>query len=339
MVQLLLFSVEEIHCAIPLADTSHVIRMVRLIKKPDALFGEAGTINHHGKPLTVISIRSLLGVPVSHPRLTDMLIIAQAGSRDVALWVDATSGVQEIPLSSELPVSAGPGQPEIPGVRMTADGLRIIRDLSCLIEAGAHIADQKGVPVSHEQSGRGTCGPEEKTGDGEYQSTSLIESLLAERAKKIAQPEEALSETEIVEVLKFRLAYREYAIEMQHIREVILTGEITPVPGTPDYISGICVVRGEIISLVDLRVLLSIPEKGLTDLNRVIVLSDRTLSFGILADHITGIGIIELKQISPPDSSTMPVKKDYIKGIADGSLMVLDTAALFADPKMIIEDV
>jgi chemotaxis signal transduction protein len=171
----------------------------------------------------------------------------------------------------------------------------------------------------------------------ESAAITRIESLLEERARKIAQPEEGHPDEAIVEVLKFRLAYQEYAIEMQYIREVILTGEITPVPGTPDYISGICMVRGEIISLVDLRVLLSIPERGLTDLNRVIVLTDHNLTFGILADHITGIGVIELNLIST-DKGSIPVKHGYVKGMAGGSLFVLDAAAIFSDPKMIIED-
>ena len=89
---------------------------------------------------------------------------------------------------------------------------------------------------------------------------------------------------------------------MKYVREVVLTGGITPVPGTPDYISGICAIRGEIISLVDLRALFSISGKGLTDLNRVIVLTDGTMTFGILADYITGIATIPASL--PAGSST-----------------------------------
>ena len=318
MVQLLLFSVDGIQAGIPLADTSHVIRMVRLTEKPDALPWEAGTINHHGKLLPVISMKVLMSHARKYPLLTDMLIIAHAGDHDIALWVDATSGIQDIPLILESPKSAGSVHKEIPGIHVTPDGIHVIHDLSLLIAPRTYTAGEPIPPAPMDMA--------------------WIERHLEERAKKISRPEEGLSDTAVVEVLKFRLAYREYAIEMQHIREVILTGEITPVPGTPDYISGICVVRGEIISLVDLRVLLSIPEKGLTDLNRVIVLTDHTLSFGILADHITGIGTIELSRISSPDTETIPVKSEYVKGVADGSLIVLDTAALFSDPKMIIED-
>lgn len=140
-----------------------------------------------------------------------------------------------------------------------------IHDLSGLIAYGSTIQ----VPGSHPAKSK----PEELPAE-----VTRIDALLEERAKIIARPDRELSETGIVEVLKIRLAYQEYVMEMQYIREVILTGEITPVPWTPDYISGICLVRGEIISLVDLRFPLSIPERGLTDLNRVIVVKNRTLT-------------------------------------------------------------
>lgn len=339
MVQLLLFSVDEIHGAIPLPDTSHVIRMVGLAKKTGSLPAEAGTINFHGKLIPVFSVRQLFGLPGTGPRLTDMLIVAHAGAGDVALWVDSTSGIQDMPLTLKFPDLSEQSPTGIPGICVTPDNVWIITDLSRMIAPGTDAPALSDSPLIPLRMTKGTIPREdEHYGEDESAAITRITALLEERAKKIARPEEGRSDAAIVEVLKFRLAYQEYAIEMQYIREVILTGEITPVPGTPAYISGICVVRGEIISLVDLRGLLSIPERGLTDLNRVIVLTDHTLTFGILADHITGIGVIEMDLISNTEER-IPVKNEYIRGMAAGSLIVLDTAAIFADPKMIIEDI
>jgi purine-binding chemotaxis protein CheW len=336
MVQLLLFSVEDIHGAIPLADTSHVIRMVRLDRVPGAPFGENLTMNFHGRMVPVISVRALFGLPRAAPRLTDMLVITRDGDRDAALWVDEMSGIQDYPITVESKNPPGQSGWDMPGVCVTPEGLRVITDLPRLI---ASRAGTLAAPViAGEPDGTVTPGSEDTGDRGEPPDWHSVASILAERAHATAQPDAGLSETAVVEVLKFRLAYHEYAIGMQHIREVILTGEITPVPGTPDYISGICVVRGEIISLVDLRVLLSIPERGLTDLNRVIVLTDHTLTFGILADQITGIGSIGRDRIAPAGTAELPGKNDYVEGIADGTVTVLDTAKLFADPRMIIED-
>jgi len=323
MVQLLLFSVEDIRCAIPLNETSRVIMMVRPGFATGGSPWEAGTINLHGTNIPLLSMRSVLGLAAVPPGLSDMLIIAHAGEGDVALWVDSTYGIQDSPYSPDTVKPLPQDEPETPGLWRTPDGLLLVWDLPRLI-AGAPGFLPLPAPVSF------AC-PE-----GPVADRARIDALLEERAKKIARPENPVSEAAVVEVLKFRLAYREYALEMQYIREVILTGEITPVPGTPGYISGICVVRGEIISLVDLRVLLSIPQQGLTDLNRVIVVKDRALSFGILADQITGIGIIELDTIAPPGPEL--ARSRYVKGVAEGPLTVLDAAALFADPKMVIED-
>jgi chemotaxis signal transduction protein len=166
----------------------------------------------------------------------------------------------------------------------------------------------------------------------------LVRKILLERAKKIAVPEAEITETGIAEVLRFQLAYQEYALEMRYVREVILTGEITPVPGAPPFISGICAARGQIISLVDLRVLLSLPEKGLTDLNRVIVITDGRITFGILADNITGIGTIPSPMIITPDPCIVLSWKKYLKGYVGSSLTMLDAGAILADPALIVED-
>lgn len=166
-----------------------------------------------------------------------------------------------------------------------------------------------------------------------------VRKVLEERAKKIAVPEAGALEAGIVEVLRFQLAYQEYALEMRFVREVILTGEITPVPGAPPFISGICAARGQIISLVDLRVLLSLPEKGLTDLNRVIVITDGHITFGILADNITGIGTIPSYIILMPETGMTPSWKKYLKGYVRNSLIMLDAAAILADPDLIVEDI
>ena len=170
----------------------------------------------------------------------------------------------------------------------------------------------------------------ENAGDGR------IETILAERAQKLSQPAARSKGIVRIEVLKFRLAYQEYAIGMKFIREVVLTGGITPVPGTPEYISGICAIRGEIISLVDLRALFSINGKGLTDLNRVIVVTNGTMTFGILADYITGIATIPASIPATPTPQSAD-EVPYLLGVVDG-IVVLDGAALLTDRRMLIDE-
>lgn len=63
--------------------------------------------------------------------------------------------------------------------------------------------------------------------------------------------------------LGFSLGDEEYGIPLLKVREVIGMPEITPVPQSPKHFIGIMNLRGQVISIVDLRTKLSIlPKKG-----------------------------------------------------------------------------
>jgi purine-binding chemotaxis protein CheW len=301
--------------------------MVRISEQTGGGVGMAGVIDLHGRMVPVYQIRTLLGFPDRKPCLSDVLIVTKAESSCVALWVDATSGISPYTTLILEDSSTPAEKPVVQGVTITSEGLVIIHDLADFlrnpnpeqIRAAIHI--RKVIPC-------------EETGD---ETVGRVTSILAERAQKLSQPAARSRGIERIEVLKFRLAYQEYAIGMKYIREVVLTGGITPVPGTPEYISGICAIRGEIISLVDLRALFSISGRGLTDLNRVIVVTNGIMTFGILADYITGIDTIPANlpsaPIPVPPSGAVPYHLGMVEGI-----VVLDGAALLADPRMLIDE-
>jgi len=322
MTHLLFFTVAGVTCALPLAETRQVVSMVEL--RPDAgtRRGGAGTMNLHGRTVPVYSLRRLLGLPDRSPLPTDVLIIARMGPDCVALWVDSVKGVQESTVS--LPPDGATNAP--PGVLLTEEETVLIYNLPVFL--AAEETGQFPLPP-----GVAGTGGEEPSWD-----PGRAGDILSGRARAFARPEEEPRETPFSEILTFRLANREYAIKTQYIREVFIIREITPVPGVPDFIAGICAVRGEIISIVDLRTLFSIQKQGLTDLNRVIVLTDGTVTFGILADYITDIGIGPTDQFSPVDPGMTPIEQRYLLGAADGPVIVLDAAAILADPTVVVNE-
>ncbi|MHB8162730.1 MAG: chemotaxis protein CheW [Methanoregula sp.] len=326
MTTLLQFSVEGISCAITVGKTVFVERMVQVTPPPERGFGIAGVINLHGRMVPVYQVRMLLGFPERKPRLSDVLIVTKTGSDCVALWVDETSGISQDTSLILEDASTPEEEPAVPGVTITAEGLVIIRDLAGFLrnsnpeQIHTELHTRKGIP-------REDVGVD----------PGRITAILAERAQKLSQPAVRSRGIVRIEILKFRLAYQEYAVGMKYVREVVLTGRITPVPGTPDYISGICAIRGEIISLVDLRALFSISGKGLTDLNRVIVLTDGTMTFGILADYITGIATIPASLPEVPAPVPPAGAAPFLLGVVEG-IAVLDGAALLADSRMLIDE-
>ena len=161
--------------------------------------------------------------------------------------------------------------------------------------------------------------------------------ILRDRAKALSQAETKEPE-EHIEVLEFLLAYERYGIEPARIREVCVLKDLTPIPGTPHFVSGIINVRGKVLSVIDLKKFFGLPEKGLGDLNKVIILSSADMEFGVLADAILGIRKIRLSDLQPSLPTLTGIREEYLKGVTGDRLVVLDAGKVLSDKKLLIKE-
>jgi purine-binding chemotaxis protein CheW len=157
--------------------------------------------------------------------------------------------------------------------------------------------------------------------------------ILKERAVKLArEPKNDHLLQARLEVIEFLLAHERYAVESAWVREIYPLKEITPLPGTPSFVLGIINVRGQIVSVVDLKKFFDLPSRGLTDLNKVIIIGDGTMEFGVLADAVPGVRQIPCEEIQPPLPMQPGVRAEYIRGLTADRLVVLDVTRILGDP-------
>lgn len=163
--------------------------------------------------------------------------------------------------------------------------------------------------------------------------------ILRARARSLAQvrssPPSAGSR---LEVLEFRLASERYAVESQHVEEVHPLRDLTPLPCTPAFVPGVVNIRGRILPVIDLKKFFELPEQGLTDLHRIIRVRGNDLELGLLADVIVGVRVIPTDTLLPSLPTLTGIRQDYLKGINEERLVVLDLARLLADPKIIVHE-
>jgi purine-binding chemotaxis protein CheW len=162
--------------------------------------------------------------------------------------------------------------------------------------------------------------------------------ILKERARDLARaPEEAGGGEERLTVVEFMLAHERYALELAYIREVYPLKELTPLPGTPDFVMGIVNVRGQILSIIDIGRFFELPQKGLTNLNQVIILKSDDMEFGILADEILGTRSIPQSAIQPSLPTLTGIRAAYLKGVTGDRVVILDGAKILSDDKMVVQ--
>ena len=171
-----------------------------------------------------------------------------------------------------------------------------------------------------------TPGPEERAG------------ILRERAQTLAREEAPEEGGEKVEFVEFLLAYERYGVETAYVREVYPLRDLTAVPCMPAHVLGIINVRGRIIPIVDLKRFFDLPDKGLGELNKVIILQSDSMEFGILADVIVGVRMAPAGSLQPSLPTLTGIREEYLLGITEDRTVVLDAGRILSDGKIVVNE-
>jgi purine-binding chemotaxis protein CheW len=164
-------------------------------------------------------------------------------------------------------------------------------------------------------------------------------STLKERARALSRESGTAGPAgEIMDLLEFRLSSERYAVECAFVREVLPLKELTPLPGTPSFVVGIANLRGQIVSILDFRSFFGIPAIGLGDLNKFIVVRNDWMEFGILADEVLGVRAIPRAAVQPPIPTLTGIGAEYLIGITDSGMVVLDAEAILGDERIVVCD-
>jgi len=163
--------------------------------------------------------------------------------------------------------------------------------------------------------------------------------ILRQRAKELASDlREPASQGETISVVEFDLAGESYGVELACVKEVSLLKELTPVPGTPAFILGIINLRGEILTVIDLKKFFELPSRGITDLNKIIMLQADGMEVGILADAIIGVRTVRVSALQHSLPTLTGVRADYLRGVTHDHLVVLDAAKLLGSKHILVNE-
>lgn len=108
----------------------------------------------------------------------------------------------------------------------------------------------------------------------------------------------------------------QFAVNIEQVDSIERLTEMTKVPQAPEFMRGFTELRGEVISIVDLKQLLEIGTVDLTKDPRIIIVQLEDLKIGLLVDEAKEVIDIEEGLIEEPPKMVGQVKKEYIQGVA-----------------------
>jgi len=129
-------------------------------------------------------------------------------------------------------------------------------------------------------------------------------------------------------VCTFYLDQQMFGVDVQSVQEVIRYQYMTEVPLAPDSVVGLINLRGQIVTAIDLRRRLGLPERDddRLPMNVVVRSEDGPISF--LVDKIGDVQEIDVENLESPPETLQDASSKLIRGaykMKDRLLLILDT--------------
>jgi len=119
------------------------------------------------------------------------------------------------------------------------------------------------------------------------------------------------------EYLAFRLAGDVYAAPVSIIREILKLHPLTPVPRAPSSIMGIISVRGQLVTVIDLRRRLRLSEGAVTGRARILLVDPMGVELlGLYVDEVLQVYRLADSEIEHTAQALGGEVASYIAGIA-----------------------
>jgi len=106
-------------------------------------------------------------------------------------------------------------------------------------------------------------------------------------------------QSELMQLIIFKLAGEEYGLSIDQIKEVVLTPRVAKMPQTPPYIKGVANIRGSIIAIMDLEQKFGLGDGLCEELtqNYTLVVENADFKIGILVKDVPNTLTIEVNDI------------------------------------------
>jgi len=125
-----------------------------------------------------------------------------------------------------------------------------------------------------------------------------------------------------------------YCISLDYIKEILKDTSITRIPGTPDYIEGVMNLRGEYITVVNLKKFLSLPCSDTQEKKPVVIIKNNELQLALLIDKINEL--FEYQELSQDVNFDSYYKCEFVNG--SSLYTVLNIEKITSDKRLLITD-
>ncbi len=127
-----------------------------------------------------------------------------------------------------------------------------------------------------------------------------------------------------LQIVTFEVGKATLALDIATVQEINRSLKVTKVPHAPRQVLGVTNLRGEVITILDLHIVLGIKATAKTSASRNLIVNHDHELFGLGVDRVSDIMTIS-SELSPPPSNLQGLSRKLLRGVhqADGRLVLI----------------
>lgn len=138
---------------------------------------------------------------------------------------------------------------------------------------------------------------------------------------------EATTSTNMLQLATFYVDELLLGMEIDQVQEINRHLDITEIPDAPPNLRGVINLRGDVVTIVDMRSILGLPRQDISDSSRNVVIQSHDEQIGLLVDRIADIVNVDPEEIEPAPANIDGVGGRFFRGVytmPDSILVLLD---------------
>lgn len=297
-----------------------------------------GVLNLRGEILPVMDLYIRLGQQPQDYQLTDSIVVLDWSGFQVGVIVNQVHEVQNI-AANEITTNlsyrrgmlskngsqpgAGSSGKFINGVAQLDENLVMLINHQTLMEYSKLLnpdSNDGNEDSAHSQAAAALL--LERTYNGSDtrifcpHATPEERATFRERAENLRRTTEDEDFAGLIPLAVIGLNGEYFGLDLDTVREFTDISKITPIPCCPPHIVGNINLRGEIVTLVDVRGVLNLPIAGTNEASKVMVVRMEDLVAGVTVDEVFDVMYLNPTEMMPVPAAVHSINDEYLRGTA-----------------------
>jgi purine-binding chemotaxis protein CheW len=304
----------------------------------------AGVLNLRGKILPVMDLNRRFGYKSRPYQLSDRVVVIQWQDVQMGIIVDDLQEIQNIDpqdISSEISY----GRDFQAHTHNFISGFaRIGTSIIILLACEPLIRYSEKLPPGTEMPTETELEEQDMPDQGRLfcpHASESERSIFRERAEALMQTTESQDLSGFISLAVVGLNGEYFGIDLQMVREFTDILQVTPIPCCPQWVVGNMNLRGEIVTLFDLREVLNLDLSQKRSLEKAVVLQVEDIVAGMTVDEVFDITHVYPTDIDPIPAAVHTTRDEYLRGTApyqDKMMAILDISKILTQGELEVND-